>query len=81
MWGTRTPTGSWSPSRYWSPEDWAGDPLRFLDKWLEAIREWQDEVDAQYRADGTKYDTSHLTKQAEAHEKVSGLVKAMLELC
>ena len=68
-------------SRYWSPEDWAGDPLRFLDKWLEAIREWQDEVDAQYRADGTKYDTSHLTKQAEAHEKVSGLVKAMLELC
>ena len=37
-------------SRYWSPEDWAGDPLRFLDKWLEAIREWQDEVDAQYRA-------------------------------
>ena len=68
-------------SRYWSPEDWAGDPLRFLDKWLEAIRDWQDEVDAQYRADGTKYDTSHLTKQAEAHEKVSGLVKAMLELC
>lgn len=52
-------------SRYWSPEDWAGDPLRFLDKWLEAIREWQDEVDAQYRADGTKYDMSHLTKQAE----------------
>ncbi len=61
--------------------EWTGDPLQFIDQWLEAIRSWRDDADRLCQPDGTKYDTSHLTRQADAHEKVVGLVKELLELC
>lgn len=66
--------------RYWALEEWSGDPFRFLDAWLEAIRGWRDDLDQLTREDGTRYDTSRLTRQIEAKEKVNGLVRDLMEL-
>lgn len=66
--------------RVWVLEKWGGDPFQFLDRWLEALRGWRDDLDQSVRPDGGKYDTSHLTCQMEAREKVNGMVKHLMDL-
>lgn len=66
--------------RYWALEEWSGDPFQSIDAWLEAIRGWRDDLDQLAREDGTRYDTSCLTRQIEAKEKVNGLVRDLMEL-
>lgn len=60
--------------------DWAGDPFQFLELWLKRMRSWQYDLDMLVRPNGVKYDTSHLTRQMEDRQKVSGLVKELMEL-
>ena len=60
--------------------DWTGDPFQFLDQWLKRMRSWQYDLDLLVRPNGVKYDTSHLTKQMEDRQKVTGLVKDLMEL-
>ena len=61
--------------------EWGGDPFEYLDQWLEMLRKERDAWDAAVLADGITHDTSARTRQIEAHEKVSGLVKELMELC
>lgn len=70
-----------SPSGNFWGIDWSGDPLKYLDQWLKALRKEQEHLNRQFRPDGTSYDTSFYNKQIEANEKVSDLVKSLLELC
>lgn len=67
--------------RYWTLEEWSGDPFQSIDAWLEAIRGWRDDLDQLVREDGTRYDTSSLTRQIEAKEKVNGLVRDLMKVC
>ena len=84
IWGcSAAQTNLISPSLsedYWNIE-WTGDPLQYLGQWLKALQEQQDHLSKQFRPDGTSYDTSFYTKQIEANEKVSALVRSLLELC
>lgn len=60
---------------------WGGDPFEYLDQWLEMLRQERDAWDSATWSDGIKMDISARTRQIEAHEKVSDLVKSLLELC
>lgn len=60
--------------------EWTGDPFQYLDLWLELLRRERDlwaEAAQQY---GKPLDISARTRQIEAHEKVSGLVRELMEL-
>ncbi len=61
--------------------EWTGDPFQYLDLWLELLRRERDLWAEAAQPDGMPLDTSARAKQIEAHEKVSGLVKSLLELC
>ena len=60
--------------------EWTGDLFQYLDQWLELLRRERDlwaEPAQQY---GTPLDLSPRTRQIEAHEKVSALVRELVEL-
>lgn len=61
--------------------DWDGGPFRYFDQWLKILLGHRDDLELRALLGGTVYDTSHLTRQADAIEKVSGLVKDLLEYC
>lgn len=61
-------------------EDWTGNPFQFLDQWLQTMRRWQYDLEQMVRPNGVKYDTSHLVRQMEDRQKVTGLVKDLMNL-
>lgn len=60
---------------------WAGDPLDFLDAWIENLTEWREDLSRQRsETGGPKYkDFSPIEKQIEACTKVSEIVNGLLE--
>ncbi|MDE6281192.1 MAG: hypothetical protein K2M15_05295 [Oscillospiraceae bacterium] len=60
--------------------EWTGDPFQYLDLWLELLRGERDLWAEAARQHGKPLDISPRTRQIEAHEKVSDLVKGLIEL-
>lgn len=70
-------TGGWET---YADIKWGGDPFEFLDQWLEMLCRERDAWDKADWSDGVERDTAARTRQIEAHEKVSNLVKQLIKL-
>ena len=60
--------------------EWTGDLFQYLDQWLELLRQQRDHWADAAQQWGKPLDISPRTRQIEAHEKVSGLVRELAEL-
>lgn len=61
-------------------DTWAGDPLDFLDAWIENLTEWREELSRQRSEDGTpRYEHfKPIDDQIASCERVSSLVNGLL---
>ena len=59
---------------------WQGDPLAYLDEWVQALKEGRSKVDKEYWEDGEKKykDLSPFDHQISACEKVMDIIKKLL---
>lgn len=64
----------------WSSDTWAGDPLEYLDEWLESLRKWKGELSAERWPDGgRKYqDFSAVDVQVDACQKVMDVLRGLM---
>ena len=63
--------------------EWSGDPLEFLDQWMEELREMRARVAGLRQSDGsrpTQY-MNALSGCVSSCEKVSGLVRDLMKVC
>jgi len=61
-------------------ESWTGDPMAFLDAWIESLREWREHL-AQTRKENEelKYDDlDPIDRQIEGASSVSALMQSLL---
>lgn len=70
-----------SLGKSWAVGDWSGDPLKYLDEWIESLRKWRNDLAAQVNADGTgKYgNMSPLDGHIESCLKVSDLMRELMQ--
>lgn len=63
--------------------DWSGDPLQYLDKWIESLRMWRSDLASQRNEDGTRRydDFSPISNNIDSCQKVSNLVKMLMKFC
>jgi len=61
-------------------ESWTGDPMAFLDAWIESLREWRDHLAQVRKEDGAlKYDNLNpIDRQIEGASSVSALMQSLL---
>lgn len=71
--------GSVKSGAFWGI-NWNGDPFQYLDQWLKIVRDHRENLELLALTGGSVYDTSYLIREIQANEKVSDLVRGLIEL-